>query len=45
MCQLTPTATKEENTEKLKIKTNAAAAEDDDEEEEEDDIDVEDRRS
>lgn len=43
MCQLTPTATKEENTEKLKIKTNAAAAEDDDEEE--DDIDVEDRRS
>lgn len=43
MCQLTPTATKEENTEKLKIKTNAAAAEDDDEEE--DDIDIEDRRS
>lgn len=44
MCQLTPTATKEENTEKLKIKTNAAAAEDDNEEED-DDIDVEDRRS
>lgn len=37
-----PTATKEENTDKLQIKRNAAAAEEDDEE---DDIDVEDRRS